>query len=374
MNMKTRVLEEIEERDVISVLQRLVQIRSRNPPGEEKPLAEHIVQTMREWGFEAHLVPIPDPKRPQAVAIIKGKNGRPKLVLNGHMDTVPEGDRSGWSVDPFSGEVKDGRLYGRGSSDMKGGIAAMMIAAKTIKDIGIKLKGDLILQFAMGEEAGEPGTRSLLLDEGFVGDWGIVLEPTNLRIATVEKGVAFFNVTIRGRLAHGSTPDLGVNAIEKAIDFLTSLRKYRKQIMKRKHPLVGRALCTVTMMSAGIKNNVLPDTCRLTLDRRLLPNETVDIVEGELREILSKIEEQDPEFKWKLERGTVFDISEIPGNHPLVRIVKKNVKKVTGEAPKPYGTLFSTDVRNFINDAGIPAIAWGPGDPAESTPSTSLQR
>lgn len=356
-------LKQVQKDEIINLLQNLVQIPSRNPPGEEKEVAEFIYKKMKSWGFEAELIPLPFPHRPQTVAIYKGTKNHPKLVLNGHIDTVPEGDRARWSHDPFAGRLKDSKLYGRGACDMKGGLTAMMIAAKIVRDLGLSLSGDLILQFVVGEETGEPGTKSLLLDRGIVGNWGIVLEPTNLKVATAEKGLAWFDVTIRGRQAHASTPELGINAIDKAVNFIGSLRKYRNIIKRRKNPLVGNARCTVTMMQGGIKANIIPESCFITLDRRLLPSEQVVTVEEEIRNILLQMEIQDPEFKWEIKRLKVYEAAEIPRSSEIARIMRKNVEEITGEMPEPYGTAFSTDVRNFINDAKMPAITWGPGDP-----------
>jgi succinyl-diaminopimelate desuccinylase len=358
---------QIREEEVISLLRKLVQIPSRNPPGEEREIAEYVVEKMRSWGFDARLVPEPFSNRPQAVAALKGSEGQPKLVLNGHLDTVPLGARERWRFDPFSGDVKAGRLYGRGACDMKGGIAAMMLAAKAVRESGVGLKGDLILQFAVGEEKGEPGTKTLLIDKGYGGDWGIVLEPTSLQVITAEKGLLWLDVEIQGKPAHASTPELGVNPIEKAARFIICLREYGAKIGETKHPLLGGAVCTATMIEAGIKENVVPGSCTVTLDRRLLPHETLDGVEREIQEILSDMQTRDPDFEGKIRRrGEGFAAAEIPVNSFIAQIVKENVKRITGKTPEPSGAAYGTDARNFINDAQIPAIIFGPGDAADA--------
>jgi len=365
VDAKVDALKQIREREIVAVLQELVQIPSRNPPGEEKECAQYVMQKMLDWGFVAELIPEPFPNRPQVVAAYEGTVSQPKLVLNGHIDVVPEGDVERWSVDPFGGVVKDGKVYGRGSCDMKGGLTAMMIAAKAIKDSGARLKGNLILQFVIGEETGEPGTKYLLVDKGIKGDWGIVLEATDLKVATAEKGLAWFHMVVKGEPAHASTPELGVNAISKSMKLLSALEKYNNRISKRKHPLVDRAICSVTMIEGGTKENIIPESCKVAIDRRFIPGETVDSVENELRGVLSKLRERDSGFECELRRKMVYEPAEIPLDSMIAEVVRKNVKEVAGISAEPYGTLGSTDVRNFINDAKIPAITWGPGDPSK---------
>jgi len=362
-----RVLNKIRESDAVILLRKLVKIPSRNPPGEERELAEYVVAWLKEEGVDATLVLEPYIHRPQVVATIKGDEGRPTLVLNGHLDVVPLGDVERWSVDPFGGEVKDGRLYGRGSCDMKGGLASMMLAAKAITESERRLRGNLLLHFAVGEEKGEPGTKTLLMDKGYTGDWGIVLEPTNLTVATAEKGLLWLDVEIRGKPAHASTPELGINSIEKAADFINCLRGYREKFGLKQHPLLGGAVCSVTMIEGGIKENVIPGSCTVTLDRRLLPGETLDEAEAEIRAILTQMKQQDATFEGIISRrGEGFSAAEIPVNSYIAQMVKEAVKKVTGKLLQPSGAAYGTDARNFINDAHIPAIIFGPGDPASA--------
>jgi succinyl-diaminopimelate desuccinylase len=364
--MPDDALRYVDEKALLTTLQSLVRIPSRNPPGEEKRCAEYIASVMRDWELETHLIDEPYPGRPQVVAILRGTAGRPKLVLNGHIDVVPEGDRSQWVGDPFSGELRGGRVYGRGSSDMKGGVAAMMLAAKALKDSGMRLKGDLVLQFAMGEETGEPGTKHLLLERGFKGDWGIVLEPTRLRVGTAEKGLAWFHITVQGKPAHASRPEQGLNAISKALKVAQALEEHNERIAAKTHPLLGRAICSITMIQGGTKENVIPESCRIAVDRRFIPGETADGVQAEIEAILSDLQRQDPQIKLKLERKMVYESAEIPVASEIAEVLRRKVKEVTGIVSAPYGIVASTDVRNFIVDAGIPAVTWGPGDTDQS--------
>jgi succinyl-diaminopimelate desuccinylase len=360
MSSRSRVMELIRAEEVVRVLQGLVRKPSQNPPGNERVVAEHIHEVMSGWGFETQYLHKPEPSRPSVVAIYRGTEGKPRLVLNGHIDVVPEGDPERWTVLPFEGVVKEGRVYGRGACDMKGGIAAAMVAAKAVKESGVKLRGDLVIQFAMGEETGEAGTKSLL-EEGFGGDWGIVLEPTDLKVMTAEKGLAWYHFNVEGRPTHASKPEQGVNAIDKAAKLISALHEYNREIGGRSHPLCGRDVCSVTMIRAGTKENVIPESCWLAIDRRIIPGESIEQVDREIGEIVRRIEGEDPDFKCVWKRVRLYESAEIPVDHEIARVVRKNVKEVTGVYPQPAGIVASTDQRNFINDAGIPAITWGPG-------------
>jgi succinyl-diaminopimelate desuccinylase len=361
--MDDQMLSKVNGEEVGALIQDLVRTPTQNPPGLEKAGAGFIVQKLKEWGIEAGLIPEPYEDRPQAWGQVTGSSGGPTLVLNGHIDVVPEGDVAQWQFPPFEGTIVDGRLYGRGSSDMKGGLAAMMITARILNGMKDRLRGKLLLQFAVGEEKGEPGTKHLLLNRGLKGDYAIVLEPTGLRVATAEKGLAWFRVILQGRPVHGSVAEQGINAIEKAMKFANEIMKYNRKIGRRSHPLVGNAKCSVTMISGGTKENVIPESCSLVLDRRINPEESGDRVEAEIRSILDRLASGDGDFKYTLQRTMVYESAEIPTDALLARVVRQYAARVAGIAREPYGTLFSSDVRNFINDANIEAITFGPGAP-----------
>ena len=212
---KKTVSQGVKNEEISALLRELISIPSRNPPGEEKACAECIAHNASKWGLEVDLIPDPFPDRPQVVVSIEGSEDHPTLVLNGHIDTVPEGDLGKWRFDPFGGIIHNGKMYGRGACDMKGGLSAALIAAKALKASKVPLKGNLVVQCAVGEETGDPGTKTLL-EKGFTGDWGVVLEPTGLKVAIVERGVAWFHLTTKGRAAHAGTPHEGTNAIARS--------------------------------------------------------------------------------------------------------------------------------------------------------------
>ena len=357
-------VEPIEDRDVgllIKMAQELIRIPTQNPPGNEKGCAEFIYKTLTGWGVGAEMVFEPYPHRPQVVAMVSGREPGRALILNGHMDVVPEGSPSRWEDDPYGGTINAGRIYGRGSSDMKGALAVMMVLAKLLYERGFP-RGKVMFQFAIGEETGEPGTKALLMKRGVKGDYGIVLEPTSLRVATAEKGLAWFRVTLVGRPAHASIAEKGINPIEKFLKLGVRFLEYDMKLRTHLHPLLGSRKCTMTMINAGTKENVVPESCTLVLDRRFNPEETPEDAEREIRGILNQLVSGDPDFKYQLERIMVYEPAEIPIDSFLATVLRKYAAQISGVSTEPFGMLASTDVRNFINDAGIPAVNFGPGD------------
>ncbi len=190
----------------------MIREASVNPPGGERDCAEVVAKKLRGLGLEVELVE-KEPGSTNVVARLKGTRGSPVLLYNGHIDVVPAGN--GWSRDPFSGEIVEGRLYGRGTADMKSGVASMVAAAEAIVKSGFKLKGDLLITAVADEETGSlKGTR-YLIERGLKADMAVVSEPTDLRVEIAHKGILWAEITTRGRGSHASRPHLGVNAIDK---------------------------------------------------------------------------------------------------------------------------------------------------------------
>lgn len=363
MNLESEVLNLIRKEEAVNLLQQLVRIPS--PTGEEKAIAEFIYETLKGWDLKTEIFE-PLPNRPDVIGFLEGSEGKPTLILNGHLDHVPPGNFEDWSYPPYDGRVVDGKMYGRGAADMKGGLTSMMIAAKALKDSNIRLKGNLILTFAVGEEVGDPGTRYIVVDKGIKGDWGIVVEPTvfkgRFRIGVAERGVAWFRITVKGRATHASQPHLGVNAISKAGKVITELEKLSIRLARKKHPLVGASTCSVTVIGGGFKENIIPDQCKITVDRRMIPGEKVREAEKEIEKILKGLRKKDPKFRFSIELTRLFEPAEISPKSEIVNIVRRNLKRICGYTTKPWGTPYACDARNLINDASIPAIVFGPGD------------
>jgi succinyl-diaminopimelate desuccinylase len=399
--------------DVVALARELVRVPSENPPGEERAVAAYIVDWARAHDLDATLLDTPGhPDRPNAVVAVgdTGANDAgsgndaeaavdasatgPTLVLNGHTDVVPAGDPEVWTHDPYAADVviePDGAggerevLYGRGSADMKTGLALALVTAKRFasridsvdsdatvdtedETVGAddcavdaddgSLGGSLVVHAAAGEETGIPGARTCI-DAGYGGDYAIVLEPTDMRVATSAKGVVTYRVTVRGESTHASHPDEGVNAIDAARELFDRVDEYDAALREREDPLVGRGYASVTSVEAGTDGNmgVIPDACAFLLDRRVLPGESIDAVDAEVDELLADAAR---EAGVDADRETVqyYESASIPADHALAELVRE----ATGDrAPsEPWGMTAATDAREFVA-AGIPAVVWGPG-------------
>jgi succinyl-diaminopimelate desuccinylase len=324
-------------------------------------VAEQVAAALDGTGCELTFVE-GMPGRPSLAAVLPGAKSKPTLVLNGHMDTVPIDDETRWSTDPFGGEIRDGCVWGRGSVDMKAGLTAQIATAHVISQVPSDSRGTLILHFAAGEERGEPGTLSLI-EKGFVGDWGITTEPTSLDVGIAQRGVAWYRIILRGRSSHASCPHVGTNPLDHLGGVLTSLASYGREIEHKSHALFPSPTLSATMVRAGVEQNMLPDQLELIVDRRLLPGETSEHVLDELRSAIGSSSNERDGLSLTVEPYLrPFEPSEIEADSGLVRVVAQAVEDVTGERPSLIGTPYGSDVRNLINDAGMEAVTFGPGD------------
>jgi succinyl-diaminopimelate desuccinylase len=349
---------------VAHTLSDLVRIPSTNPGANEEKVAQRVVSWFDGTPVEAALVESM-PGRPSVGAILRGRGDGPRLILNGHLDTVPIDDESLWTVGPFDATVRDGYLYGRGACDMKGGLAVQIsVAHHLIRNLD-RLRGSLVLHFAAGEERAEPGTLSLL-KAGYDGDFGIVTEPTELRIAAATRGLAPLQIRLKGRSTHASRAHLGINPAWGLRWVLEALEVYESDIQKRHHPLLAHGSCTPTVVQGGVVPNAVPDSIDLFIDRRLIPGETVD---GELADVTARIQAaRPPDSEVEVEVSVAynrFEPAEISPDAPLVEQLVRSVERVTGTPGEVYGAPFSSDVRNLVNDAGIDAVNFGPGNVVE---------
>lgn len=350
---------DIEE--VAAITSRLVRCPSVNPGGDEILMARQVLEELRDLGCTVDVVEFKE-GRPSIAAVLSGRRGHPRLVLNGHMDTVGVGDTNKWSREPFSGDRADGVVWGRGAVDMKGGLAAQIACARALAHRLPELDGSLVLHFAAGEECGEPGTRSLLR-KGYGGDWGVVTEPTHLKLATAAKGVAWYSVTVRGQAAHagsGSARD----PVSLLGGILSALDRYAKKVAKRRHDLLGSERCTVTMIRAGTQHNATAEEVVLTVDRRLLPGDSKDSALAELREAVHTAVPSGSYEVTVKEQYEAFQPAEISESGGFVDHLEQIITEVTSEPVERMGTPYGSDVRHLILDAGMEAVTFGPGDPA----------
>jgi acetylornithine deacetylase len=357
-NSEMKVLHKIDQKSLVELLRKLVSIRSINPPGQEGELAYFIYEWAKMQGFEATLDEVCD-NRLNVYITLPGEKGHPKLLFNGHLDVVPEG--SGWSVSPFDGVIKDDLFFGRGASDMKGGIAAMLMAAKAIKESEIKLDGDLLITLVIDEEVSGKGTRQVL-SKGITADYAIVGEPTSLEVVIASKGDVNFEIEVLGKAAHSSRPHEGKNAIYKMCKIIEAIEKYSTELEKKTHPLLSHPTITVTMINGGITPWIIPANCKVVIDRRTIPGENADGVKKELETILLRIKENDPELIYNLRLIQEAAPAEISPKEEIVDVILNKASIILGKQVKITGMSGTTDARFLINDAHIPTVIYGPGD------------
>lgn len=356
------LVDAISEKLIVELTEELVSIPTPNPPGEEFACAEYIMGKLQEWGVEVELVPKPYRERPQVVAWLRGNGNGPTLVLNAHMDTVDAGDREAWDYPPYQVTRVGNRLYGRGTCDMKGSLAVGMVILKTLYDAGVPLSGTLMLQAPMGEEMDEPGTRTLL-QAGYVGDYAIVLEPTGLRVGPASRGVSWFKVTLEGPsmhcgLAESETPDVMAAFARIA----TGLTAYHHDVAGKADPLSPNPGCRITRVDAGEAHNSLVRRCQFTVDRRMIPGETVEQVTTELTSVIESELARSTEITHQLEFLDWNEPVQTPLDSPLITALQRNIAELDDREPEMWPVPYGSDVRNFIYDKGIPAVNFGAGD------------
>ena len=358
-----RIPKDAQAGDPVALARALVAIPSVNPELEESGAAEAAVaaltaEWLRAWGLSVEM-PEVAPGRCNVVGRLEGDGVGPTLLLNGHLDTVGV---AGMSIDPFGAELREGRLWGRGSCDMKGGVAALLAAtAKVARD---PLRGALIVALTADEEHASLGMEALVRS-GIRADAAVVCEPTSLAIMPAHKGFVWVEAAFRGRAAHGSRPDVGVDAIEHAGIYLTALGALRSRLRAGEpHPLLGHASFHAGTIDGGSAPSVYPDACRLVLERRTLPGESAADVMEEFQAVLDDLSAERPELEAKLTQGLARPATEIPNDSPLVEgLVAACAEE--GVDPRVTGMTAWVDAA-FLNEAGTPAVCFGPGSIAKA--------
>ena len=348
----------IDESSLVKLLKDMVRIDSVNPslvPGAagETEMAKYCADYMRGLGLETAVYDV-EPGRPNAVGVLKGGGGGRTLLLNGHTDTVGV---DYMTIDPFQPEVKDGKLYGRGSYDMKGGLAASMTALKAVVDSGSALKGDVILAAVCDEEYASIGTERLM--EDVTADAAIIGEFTGGDIQVAHKGFAWIDVETHGVAAHGSRYWEGVDAISKMGKVLAAIDALGENLLKVEHPLVGPASVHASIIEGGRELSTYPDHCKLQVERRLIPGETKATVEGELSGMMDAIGADDPKFTVEHRITFYRGPMEISRDEEICRLIHEGTNKITGEAPDYIGGTGWMD-SEIIWNKGIPVVCHGP--------------
>ncbi len=344
--------------DAVALARALIQIDSRNPtlvpdaPGE-RACALLLASVLHDWGFDVELQEkVAD--RPNVIARI-GPRDTPTLMLNGHLDVVGV---EGMIHDPFAAEVRDNRIYGRGSADMKGGVAAMCAAALRAADSAPS--GQILIAAVADEEYESLGMRALI-ESGVRADAAIITEPTRLAICPAHRGFVWIDVTFRGRAAHGSRYDIGVDAITHAGLVLAELEKLeRTRDHGKRHSLLGRGSLHASTIRGGVGMSTYPEECTLSIERRTLPGETADTAMKEIETAYAAVRARDPRLDARITQTTSQLPSDVSTDAPIVGLLKRAME-TEGVPVSIEGMSAWTDAA-LLNAAGIPTICFGPGD------------
>jgi acetylornithine deacetylase len=349
--------------DAVALTQALVAIPSVNPRLEEggsgeADVASQSARWLAQWGF-AVTTPEPEPGRPNVLARHAGDRPGPVLLLNGHLDTVGV---AGMTVPPWEGVLSEGRIAGRGACDMKGGVAALLAAARRVADEGHA--GELVVALTCDEEHASVGMSSLVAG-GLRADAAVVCEPTGLAIMSAHKGFVWVEATFEGRAAHGSRPEVGIDAIRHAARFLVGLEALDERLTSAPaHPLLGHGSLHAGTIAGGTAASVYPERCSVVLERRTLPGETSAQVLAELGEVLDRVRAAVPGLQAELRLDLVRPGTEIGPEHALVRGLADAAEG--RDLPARIEGMTAWVDAAFLNEAGIPAVCFGPGSIAQA--------
>ncbi len=355
-----RLLSSIKETEVIQFCQELVRRKSVNPPGDELLIAEYVASTLGHFGLEVELVRH-SPNRASVFARLKGSGGRPGLLYNGHLDTVPVGAQE-WIHDPFSAKLVDGKIWGRGAVDMKGGVAVLIAAAKALAEARMPLKGDFILAATAGEEIDSQGAVAIAKRTDLKPLQAVIIaEPTNNGIYVAEKGALWLELTTYGKTAHGSAPELGHNAVMMMWSLIGEFEKLG--IPCEKHPLLGGFTRSLNTITGGMKTNVVPDQCVVTVDMRTVPGQDHLAILRSIEGLISDLGRKVPDFRASAKIINERVPVQTSPHEPVVESFIDMINKVTGERAVPGGVNYYTDGAVFVPALKVPMIICGPGDP-----------
>jgi acetylornithine deacetylase len=340
-----------------ATLSRLVQINSINPtlaPGApgEREIAGFIAGSLESIGLAAEILE-PEPGRTSVLGRLTGTGGGRSLMLNAHCDTV---DIAGMA-EPFSGALRAGKIYGRGSYDMKGSLAACMAAAKALVDAGARLRGDLLVAAVADEEYGSLGTSDLI--RRVKVDGAIVTEPTALEVCLAHKGYLWIEVEVAGRAAHGSKFEQGIDANMKMGQFLARLSLLERELRARTpHALVGPPSLHAALLNGGTGLSTYAASSKLQIERRTIPGETEAQAVAEIQAIVDRLAAEDHDFCAQVRPFFVRNPFEIAPDARIVGAVDRAVSRVRGQAPKHFGDTPWMDAA-LLQEAGVETVVCG---------------
>jgi len=359
-----KVKSAVKRSEIERLVRELVKIPSHSGvPTREKEVALYLHEFLVSEGIPSRMR-MAEKNRPNVIAVLEGGGDGKSLMLNGHTDTVPAYDMD---IPPFTPKVDGGRLYGRGSLDMKGGLGAMAMAVIALDRAKARLSGDLVLAAVVGEEEKSEGTEDIVL-RGPKTDAAIIGEPSDLEIQPSHRGLEWLDVHFYGKAAHGGQADRGVNAISMAARFINSVEKdLLPRLRERKSKNTLPPTLNLGVISGGQQPSSVADHCIVKMDRRWIPEETLQQVFEEIYQVFDEIKKEDPRFKAELKRNTVGmkTMTHVPNvvstSHPVVRALESSVLIVTGKPSIVTSFWGWTDAALLTNFGRVPTVVFGPG-------------
>lgn len=351
--------------EVVALTQDLVRIPShKDVEFREKEVSDFIYNFCKDQGLEVEYQEVDGPRK-NVLVRLEGDGSGKTLLFNGHMDTVPPYKMI---IDPFEAKIQDGFVWGRGTSDMKGPIASMLIAMLAIKRSGRKRKGNILFTGVLGEEEQSEGTEALV-KAGIKADGAIVGEPSNYEYALGHRGLEWIEIRVIGKAAHGGVPHLGINAISKAAKLILRIEeKLMPQIALRDNKYMGPSVMNFGRIEGGSQPSTVADSCSIQIDRRYIPGEDVTSVFKELQDILDELKSEDPDFDAQIIRmennfltlDHVYLVTD--PQEAIVKATQKALREVLGKEAQITSKRGWTDAALLSHFGKIPTVITGPGD------------
>ncbi len=382
-----------KKNQTINLLRDLIKFATIVPPGEKyEEICDFLIPKFEELGFEVEKILMPDDifkkKQREKNPLLEGKRtnlhaflnagAKETAIISTHLDVVPAGP--GWNVPPFEGVIKDGRIYGRGASDSKGGVAALLTAVNAVEELDLELNYNLRIVLATDEEVGPYSGLCYFADEGILeGDYFLCMDSSGDAITIGTNGVINWCIDVFGKSWHSGSSFLGVNPIEKSTSIMEEFMNLKAVIEKRRSKLPSSPVIedkvdlknvvpvlNMTMINAGVKENIIPDKCTLKGDRRYIPEEKLEDVLSEIELVLERSKQKDPDIKFNWTYEEVYPPMYTDSNHPWVKKVQKIASYARGEELELVGAQGSLDVAYAIQKTGLPVCCYGVGRLLES--------
>lgn len=363
--LEAEILSGINTEEVVALLQTLIRLRSDHPPGDCRDAIRVVAQKLEQEKVPYQTIARRE-HQPNLIAQYGERSSKLRLLFHSHIDTVPPGDVDHWTVDPFSGDVINNRIYGRGAGDDKGSVAAQVMALLTLARAGVLLNGCLKLAVVADEESGGLQGTHWLHQEGKLETEALVIgEQTDNRVAIAERVACGIDLTVYGRSAHGAMPWAGENAVLKTARALVWLQDHLfPQLEARSHPYLPPPTLNIGKIQGGIQWSIVPERCKVEMDRRLMPGETREVAMEEIRHHLDEFSECVEPLRYELySTGEVAANINTPADNPFVTMANAVLFDISGEQRPLTGYVQTSDGRWFARD-GIPIIIFGPSDPA----------